>query len=48
MSGLLHNGQLVGGENGDLLYGDRNHDAYWQEDKLGRYNAYNVLPHLNQ
>lgn len=46
MSGLLHNGQVVGGENGDLLYGDRNHTAYWQEDKLGKYNAYNVLPHL--
>lgn len=46
MSGLLHNGQLVGGENGDLLYGNRNHTAYWQEDKLGRYNAYNVLPHM--
>lgn len=45
--GLLHNGTLVGGNNGDILYSAQNHNAEWSTDRLREYNAYNMLPHLS-
>lgn len=45
--GLLHNGTVVGGNNGDVLYSAQNHNAEWSADRLLDYNSYNMLPHLN-
>ena len=45
--GLLHNGTVVGGNNGDLLYSAQNHNAEWSADILREYNSYNMLPHLS-
>jgi len=45
--GLLHNGTLVGGDNGNILYSAQNHDAEWNADRLREYNSYNMLPHLS-
>lgn len=45
--GLMHNGTVVGGNDGDVLYSAQNHNAEWGVDKLREYNSYNMLPHLS-
>lgn len=45
--GLMHNGTVVGGNNGDILYSAQNHNAEWSTERLREYNSYNMLPHLS-
>lgn len=41
--GLLHNGMVVGGNNGEVLYSGNNHTGNWSQDRLAEFNAYNML-----
>lgn len=45
--GLLHNGTVVGGTEGNVLYAGQNNGASWSADKLAEFNAYNMLPSLS-
>ena len=46
MSSILHNGTIIGGANGQILYSAGNNTGEWREDALSEYNAYNLLPHI--
>lgn len=46
MPGILHNGTIVGGTSGQILYSADNHTGEWSNDRLNEYNCYNYLPHL--
>lgn len=41
--GLLHNGTVIGGNSGEVLYSGNNHEANWSQDRLTEFNAYNRL-----
>ena len=46
MSSILHDGTIIGGQNGQILYSGDNHTGEWSSDRLNEYNCYNFLPHI--